>query len=332
LFRYISLILGCKALEWLESPGSGTLDTRHDRVNRAVKSNRTPMPPQYAVIIPHYNDTARLRRCLTALVSGQLSGTDVIVVDNGSTEDVGFVSREFPSIRLVTENGKGAALARNRGVAETSAPHLIFLDADCVPAQGWLDAAKRAAARADIVGGAIDVFDETPPPRTGPEAFETVFAFNYREYIEKKGFSVTANLVTSRAVFKDVGGFINGLSEDAEWCFRAAAKGYRVTLDEGLRVGHPSRATWEQLRRKWHRIAREMFALHQTEWQGTKGRLIWAARALAMLASIPLHTARILTSPKLDGWGERLRGIGTLARLRAQRCVWMLRQAVGLGV
>ena len=88
------------------------------------------------------------------------------------------------------ETEKGAAVARNRGVAETTAPRLFFIDADCIPAPDWLAVGREVAVRADLIGGRVDVFDETPAPRSGAEAFETVFAFNFRKYIEVQGFSV----------------------------------------------------------------------------------------------------------------------------------------------
>ncbi len=282
-----------------------------------------------AVIIPHYNDVARLRRCLAALRAQDRAGVDILVVDNGSTESLEAVKAENPGVRFVTEPAKGAALARNRGVAESRAATVVFLDSDCVPAPGWLAAARAAGGRADIVGGAIDVFDETPPPRSGAEAFETVFAFNYKDYIERKGFSVTANLVTARGVFEAVGPFVNGLSEDAEWCFRARDRGFRLVLDESMRVSHPTRSDWPALVRKWRRIAREMFALHMQAHPGMAGRLRWALRALAMAASWLPHLPRLLFSRRLRGTAERLRGAATLIRLRLLRSWWMLRQAAG---
>lgn len=281
------------------------------------------------VIIPHYNDVARLGRCLDALCAQDCTGVDIVVVDNGSTQPLDPIRAAQPGVRFVTEPGKGAALARNRGVIESSAEGIAFLDADCVPAPDWLAAARRAAGRADIVGGAIDLFDETPPPRSGAEAFEAVFAFNYRDYIERKGFSVTANLVTTRTVFNAVGPFVNGLSEDAEWCFRARAKGFRLGLDEGLRVSHPTRADWPALSRKWRRISREMYALHRQAHPGFAGRVRWTARAIAMAGSWLPHLPKVLFSKRLAGVGERVRGAATLVRLRLLRSVWMLRQAMG---
>ncbi|NJS37727.1 MAG: glycosyltransferase family 2 protein [Rhodobacteraceae bacterium] len=275
-----------------------------------------------AVIIPHYNDSARLLRCLQALLPVP-PGIEVVVVDNASTEPLDAVRARFPDLRIVIEPAKGAALARNRGVAETTAPRLFFLDSDCVPDPDWLATALQVAGQADLVGGAIRVFDETPPPRTGAQAFETVFAFDNRSYIERKGFSVTANLLTRRDVFADVGGFLSGLSEDLDWCHRAKARGHTLVYADTLRAAHPSRGDWTALKRKWRRLTEESFGVHG---KGAGARLTWALRALAMPLSIAAHLPRILRHDRLTQ-GERLAATGVLIRLRLLRTSWMLRQA-----
>ena len=285
--------------------------------------------PEIAIIIPHYNDVVRLERCLSALMANDLTGCEVLVVDNGSTQSLAEVQAAFPQIRFVTEPEKGAAAARNRGVRETTAPQLMFIDADCVPAADWVTTGRRVAPRADLVGGRVEVFDETPPPRSGAEAFEAVFAFDFRHYIEVQGFSGTGNLVTRRDVFEDVGPFRGGMSEDRDWSFRATARGYRLIYADDLRVGHPSRQDWPALRGKWRRIMQEMFG--QTGG-GATARAKWALKGLAMPLSILAHLPKALSSPKLSGPGDRLRAAGTLIRLRLLRMVWMLRQAAGLGI
>jgi GT2 family glycosyltransferase len=245
------------------------------------------------------------------------------VVDNGSSVDPAPLVARTPGIRCVHEPARGAAAARNRGMAETDTPLLAFLDCDCVPAPDWLDTCIAVAGRGDLVGGRVDTFDETPPPRSGPEAFETVFAFHQRSYIVDKGFSVTANLVAHRAVVRAVGPMVPGLAEDVDWCRRATAQGFTLVYADDLRVAHPTRSDWPALLRKWRRTTDEMFALNGT---GPGRRIIWALRALAVLASGPAHLPRIWRAPGLRG-PERRRAAVTLLRLRAQRAVWMLRQA-----
>ena len=289
--------------------------------------------PELAVIIPHYNDLTRLGTCLAALapqLTAAGTAVECLVVDNASSVDLAPLAAAHLGIRFVTETRKGAAAARNRGAAETRAPALLFLDCDCVPAADWLATGLRLAAtmiqgRGAVIGGRIDTFDETPPPRSGPEAFETVFAFHQRAYIEKKGFSVTANLLTTRAVFKDVGPLIVGLSEDVDWCRRATAKGYPLTYADDLRVAHPTRSDWPALVKKWRRTTAEGFMLN-----GTAGvaRAKWAARAVAVLLSGPVHLPKVLGSTALDGPGEKLRAGVTLLAMRGTRAAWMLRQAL----
>lgn len=283
-------------------------------------------PTATAIIIPHYNDVARLLRCLDALMPQVSLQIEVIVVDNASTDALDPVRSAYPNLRIVTEILKGAARARNRGVEETTAHRLFFLDCDCVPAPDWLATAFAVAERAEVVGGTVTVFDETPPPRTGAQAFETVFAFDNRGYIETKGFSVTANLLTTRDVFNAVGPFSAGLSEDLDWCRRATAKGFALVHEDSLRVAHPTRSDWPALERKWRRLTIEAWGL---KGGGSAARLGWGLRALLMPLSAVAHMPRVVRAASLNGFAERGRAMGTLARLRMARCGWMLRQAAG---
>lgn len=288
---------------------------------------------QCAVVIPHFNDLDRLARCLRALEVQDRMGVEVVVADNGSDADLSRLRSEMPWVTWVNQPEPGAGMARNAGVMATSAPWLAFLDCDCVPAADWLDQVRRifssevlGSDRHDrATGGRIDVFDETPSPRSGAEAFETVFAFDQQAYILTKGFSVTANLIVPRSVFEQTGPFRSRVSEDMDWCHRARAAGFGLVYDPALRVSHPTRSDWAALRKKWLRLTSESFALCPP---GLSGRLKWGARACVMPLSIPVHGVRVLRCSALTG-RERGRALATLVRLRLTRMIWMLSQALG---
>lgn len=282
------------------------------------------------VIIPHFNDVKRLKTCLTSLAQNDTRNVDIVVVDNGSTQSLLPLKEDFPEVRFIVESEKGAAAARNRGVKESTAPFLLFIDADCVAAPDWVRIALEVIPKADLIGGRVDVFDETPAPRSGAEAFETVFAFNFRNYIEVQGFTGAGNLVTRRDVFQDVGGFRTGVSEDRDWSMRAVAKGYRLIYEDTLVVSHPTRSDWPALRHKWKRLTNELFASYQADrGTGLKTRLRWALRGIAMPISALVHIPKVLFSQKLASMGEKIRAIFTLVRLRLLRMMWMLKQALG---
>lgn len=297
----------------------------------SLTTPETGTAPVLAVIIPHYNDVARLQACLSALnpqLGAAGAAVETLVADNDSPADLAPLAAAFPRVRFVTEPQKGAAAARNRGAAETTAPVLAFLDSDCVPAQDWLATALRLATAgtgaAEVIGGRVDTFDETPPPRSGAEAFETVFAFHQQSYIETKGFSVTANLLVPRHVFDAVGPMQVGVSEDVDWCHRATAAGVALRYAGDWVVAHPTRQDWAALARKWRRTTEEGFRLNGT---GLADRTRWAVRALAVAGSGPAHLPKVLASSRLAP-GERVAAASTLLRLRTARAAWMLGQAL----
>jgi GT2 family glycosyltransferase len=289
--------------------------SRHRRRERILK---------VAVIIPHYNDVRRLRRCLDALAPQVDADVEVVVADNASTDDLGPALGHHPFARVVIQPEKGAGPARNAGVAATTAPWLMFIDADCIPAPDWIARGRAVAAEDAVTGGRVDVFHETPPPMSGAEAFETVFAFQMRRYLEEHNFLGAGNLVTSRSLFDTVGGFRPAVSEDKEWSRRAHAAGFRLVYDDDLVVAHPSRSDWPSLRRKWRRLTSESFL---TEATSPQERILWLLKALSMPASILVQAPRVLGHPRLS-LSEKARGMATLARLRVLRMLWMLGQLV----
>lgn len=283
--------------------------------------------PFAAIIIPHYNDHARLERCLRALwEAGVPDDVEVIVVDNGSVPALTGLEAAFPGARIIIEPNKGAANARNRGVAETRAPYLWFLDADCVPAVDWMPTARLVCDRAAIVGGDVKVFDEGTGRRTGAEGFEALFAFDCQGYVEQMGFAVTANLLTRRDVFERTGPFFDGVPEDKEWCHRAIQAGADIVYEPRLCVRHPSRHDWQALRRKWVRLTNEAWHDQQRRPYGAE---LWAMRAILVMASGVAHLPKVLRSDKLAR-SEKFTTAVTLLRLRMARGLWMMGQLTGV--
>ena len=278
-------------------------------------------PPKVSVVIPHYNDLKRLDACLSALERQTYPREDfeIVVADNRSPVGLAAVEATVAGrARIVDAPTPGAGPARNAGVLATQAPLLAFTDCDCVPEPEWLTEGLKALETADFVGGRMFVLFPQGRAKNGAEAFEAVFAFDNRSYVLDQRFTVTANLFCPRSLFDAVGEFHTEVSEDKEWCLRAGDLGYRIGYAERASVGHPARENWPQLRKKWERLNSESYALWR---QRGSSRLGWLIRTWALLPSIPIHGLRVLTSPALNGMGERLAALGTLARSRLWRFV-----------
>ena len=186
--------------------------------------------PRVSVVIPHYSDLKGLAICLSALERQTFPRRDfeIVVADNASPQGKDAVAEVIAGrARLTVVTTKGAGPARNGGVAAARGETIAFIDSDCVAEPEWLASGVRALDRYDIVGGAVRVLVDNPNNMTPEEAFEMLFAFNQKVYVERKGFSGSGNLFCARSTFERVGGFSSAkVSEDLEWCHRATAMGY----------------------------------------------------------------------------------------------------------
>lgn len=88
--------------------------------------------PFFSVVIPLLNKGASVESALLSVVAQEFEDFEVIVVDDGSTDDGPEVVSRLRDcrIRLVRQKHSGVSVARNRGVAESRASHIAFLDAD----------------------------------------------------------------------------------------------------------------------------------------------------------------------------------------------------------
>ena len=274
-----------------------------------------------SVIIPHFNDLANLDRCMRLLAAQTLprSQFEVVVADNNSRCGLADVERACGGrARVILAPIQGAGAARNAAVEASRGRYLAFIDSDCRPTPTWLEHGLAVLSHAEIVGGRVDVDVDDPEHLTAVEAFEKVFAFNFKRYIEELGFSGSGNMFVSREIFDRVGGFRGQVAEDADWGRRAVAAGYRFQYAPDVVVSHPARRTWPELTQKWRKASREAFA---ATIEQPNGRALWFLRNFAVFASPFAHWVVVARSDKLQNADDRLKAVGVLFRIRFWRFV-----------
>lgn len=277
--------------------------------------------PLISVIIPHYNDIDRLRDCLRLLQDQTLPRRqfEIVVADNNSSCGLEEVERVCGTVaRVVPAPIQGAGLARNVAIAASRGSVLAFTDSDCRPSRTWLERGLAALATADMVGGRVKLDVEHASNPTAVEAFERVFAFNFKRYVEELGFCGTANMFVTRIVFDRVGPFRAQVTEDMDWGIRASAANFRWRYAPDVVVSHPARRTWQEIKQKWRRRTREDFAM---ALEGPNGRLIWFLRSFAILASPLVHWTQVARSDELSDAKQRLKAIVILFGVRFWRFI-----------
>jgi glycosyltransferase involved in cell wall biosynthesis len=186
-----------------------------------------------SIVIPCYNNAHVLGDALRSCALQTFPPWEVIVVDDGSVDDVAAVCRGFPGVRLLRQPNRGLSGARNRGAREATGSHLVFLDADDLQTPETL--AAFSVVDADIVVTAWRETDMTgvviaerglPALGDARDAFHVFAAGNV---------AAVHAFCVSRAVFNAVGGFDETLHALEDWDFwlRATAASFRCDVAVG---------------------------------------------------------------------------------------------------
>ncbi len=261
-----------------------------------------------SVVIPVRNGARALDACLRAACAAALPDNEVVVVDDGSTDESAAIAARHPCRLVRLEHRRGASAARNAGAAAARGEILFFTDADCVLGPQTMPRAATALEAAGpraVVGGTY----ETRPfdPGFFP-AFQAVF-INYHETRrpDDPDYVATHAMVMRSADFRASGGFDEHflpILEDVEFCHRLRRAGFRLRMDPQVLVHHSfgfglsgSLRNAARKVRYWARYSlrnRDLLAD-----SGTASRGLKAAGALAGLCWVSSAAAAVLRLPTL---------------------------------
>lgn len=152
-----------------------------------------------SVIIPVYNTSMYLDKCLTSLINQSLKEIEIICVNDGSTDNSLEILKNFSNkdnrIRIINQENQGQSVARNVGIKEANGQYVGFIDSD-----DWADEKmferlydKAKCLGSDVSMCSVKVFDEktgestTNDPYMTLSLFPKVFAdktFNYKDCLD----------------------------------------------------------------------------------------------------------------------------------------------------
>lgn len=222
------------------------------------------------VIVAARNAERGVVRLLEALEAQTLerSRFEVIVVDDGSRDGTAEVARRHGLARVIqAPTSRGAYAARNRAIAEASGAVIAVTDADCRPAEDWLEAglSELDVLGSDLVGGRIEV--PLPARPTLAEVLEFARFFDQEHAVEVLGITSTSNLFVRGGVIAAIGPFNERMVSggDAEFTKRATAAGFTLRYSPRPVVVTDPRRQARALARKSFRIG---FGIGQMRYVG----------------------------------------------------------------
>lgn len=205
-----------------------------------------PAIPRVSVIVCSYNGAQTLEQCLGSLAGLEYPDYEVIVVNDGSTDDTQSVLARFPSFHVIHQNNLGLSAARNAGLRAATGEIVAYTDADCFADSQWLTQLVYQFQRTDAaaVGG----------PNLSPEdgwlagcvaaapgqPMHVLESDHVAEHIPG------CNMAFRRDALLDIDGFdvqYRKAGDDVDVCWRLQQAGYWITFAPGAFVWHHRRQT-----------------------------------------------------------------------------------------
>jgi glycosyltransferase involved in cell wall biosynthesis len=207
-----------------------------------------------SIIIPAYNCEKTIGRTLEAALTvasafrnAPISQTqnryvEIIVVDDGSTDNTKNVILKFSTVKYCYQSNAGPASARNRGAQEACGDILFFTDSDCLPHKDWLEIMMAHFNKPDVavVAGSYGIANSQ---NRLSRCIQQEIIFRHTILMpEFPNYFGSFNFAIKKSVFNEVGGFNVtyrfASGEDNDLSYRISSRGYKIYFAKDALVDH----------------------------------------------------------------------------------------------
>ena len=206
--------------------------------------------PDISVIIPAFNRAHTLPKALDSVLSQTLKPREIIVVDDGSTDETNAVLANYPGLCIISQDNRGVSAARNMGIKKAGGEWLAFLDSD----DEWLKEKLEKQWDTICIDDKLICHTEEIWIRNGKRVNPMKKHQKFGGWIYERCLPLCvispSSVMIHRSVFKDVGVFDESLEvcEDYDLWLRICAKYSVLFIDEPLIVKYGGHK--DQLSRK----------------------------------------------------------------------------------
>ena len=206
--------------------------------------------PDISVIIPAFNRAHTLPKALDSVLSQTLKPREIIVVDDGSTDETNAVLANYPGLCIISQDNRGVSAARNVGIEKAGGEWLAFLDSD----DEWLKEKLEKQWDAICIDDKLICHTEEIWIRNGQRVNPMKKHKKFGGIIYERCLPLCvispSSVMIHRSVFEDVGVFDESLEvcEDYDLWLRICAKYSVLFIDEPLIVKYGGHE--DQLSRK----------------------------------------------------------------------------------
>ena len=210
-----------------------------------MEAQNTPVASPYlSVVIPVLNGSETLGACLDSLRGSTFADWELIVVDDGSTDDSAAIAARAGSTLLQTKGRQGPGAARNQGASQANGENLLFVDADCSVAPDALERVAEILLLEPEIDAVFGSYDDAP---SAPGVVARYKNLQHHFVHQQAGSEATTFWAgcgaIRRAAFASLGGFDTQkyerpAIEDIELGYRLRDAGGRIRLAKDVQVKH----------------------------------------------------------------------------------------------
>ena len=202
-----------------------------------------------SIIVPVYNNPHELPECVSALRASAPPYSQIIVVDDASTDNTHSVATGMGVRVFRLAKNSGPAAVRNFGARHAQGDILFFVDADVILAPGAVDCVRDVFEAHPDVAAVFGSYDAAPRAKGVVSQFRNLL----HHFVHQNGNPEASTFwagcgAIRRSVFDEIGGFdekrfTRASIEDIELGYRARQAGHRILLHKGLQGTHLKRWT-----------------------------------------------------------------------------------------
>lgn len=233
-----------------------------------------------SIVIPVYNEAACLDACLRAIAGQTVMPTEVIVVDNNSTDATIAIAQRFPFVTILRARRQGVVYARNRGFNAARGDVIGRIDADTIVPSDWVARLQIIFADSSIAAtsGAITYHDLPWQAQVG--RLELYFRQRIADGMGDEVFLQGANMGIRRSAWLKIRSTVcsgGGLHEDFDLAIHAHQANLKVTFDKQLQATLSLRRFDSTLVDFWHYawLSPKTYARHGLSSQRHMYSVIW---------------------------------------------------------
>lgn len=244
--------------------------------------------PKVSVVVASYNGARTLQACLDSLGRLNYPNYEVILVDDGSTDDTMQIAKQFSAVRTIRhEKNRGLSVARNTGIAAAKGEIVAFTDSDCRADEDWLHYLVAALVDGNFAGvGGHNLL----PPEDSPVAAAVMVSPGGPAHVmlsDREAEHIPGcNMAFYKWALEEIGGFdpvFTKAGDDVDLCWRLQERGHKIGFSSAGFVWHYRRSTVRAYLRQQagYGEAEALLLRKHPEYFNQIGRSIWRGRIYA---------------------------------------------------